>query len=58
MYKVFNMGIGFVVIVSEEDADKALDNLKNNCESYKIGKVTSNSNKVKITTFKSNEIEY
>lgn len=28
MYKVFNMGIGFVVIVSEEDADKALDNLK------------------------------
>ncbi|OQD58308.1 phosphoribosylformylglycinamidine cyclo-ligase [Methanobrevibacter arboriphilus JCM 13429 = DSM 1125] len=58
MYKVFNMGIGFVVIVSEEDADKALDNLKNNCESYKIGKVTSDSNKVKITTFKSNEIEY
>ena len=58
MYKVFNMGIGFVVIVSEEDADKALDNLKNNCESYKIGKVTSDSNKVKITSFKSNEIEY
>ncbi|WP_042702989.1 phosphoribosylformylglycinamidine cyclo-ligase [Methanobrevibacter arboriphilus] len=58
MYKVFNMGIGFVVIVSEEDADEALDNLKNNCEAYKIGKVTSDSNKVKITTFKSNEIEY
>lgn len=58
MYKVFNMGIGFVVIVSEENSEEVLNSLNQDCESYKIGKVTSNSNKVKIKTFKNIEIEY
>jgi phosphoribosylformylglycinamidine cyclo-ligase len=58
MYKVFNMGIGFVVIVSEEDSEEVLKSLNQDCESYKIGKVTSKSNKVEIKTFKNTEIEY
>jgi phosphoribosylformylglycinamidine cyclo-ligase len=58
MYKVFNMGIGFIVIVSEEDSEKALNILNNNCEAYRIGKVTSNSNKVRIETFKNTKIEF
>lgn len=58
MYKVFNMGIGFVVIVKEEDSEKTLDILNEYCESYNIGKVTSNSNEVKIKTFENTEIVY
>lgn len=58
MYKVFNMGIGFVVIVSEKDSEKVLNSLNQDCESYKIGKITSNSNKVEIKTFKDTKIDY
>ena len=58
MYKVFNMGIGFVVIVSPEDSEKVLNALNSDCEAYKIGKVTSDSSKVTLKTFKSTNIEY
>ncbi|RBQ22260.1 Phosphoribosylformylglycinamidine cyclo-ligase [Candidatus Methanobinarius endosymbioticus] len=58
MYKVFNMGIGFVVIVPEEESEKVINALNKNCESYKIGKVSSNADKVRIKTFKNTEIEY
>lgn len=39
MYKTFNMGTGFVVIVSEEDMNKALQILNKYFPSYVIGKV-------------------
>ena len=37
MYRVFNMNIGFVVIVSPEDADKAIKSINNHKKAYKIG---------------------
>jgi len=40
MYRTFNMGVGMVLITSEEEAKKILEELKSiNCESYIIGKV-------------------
>ena len=58
MYKVFNMGIGFVVIAAKEDSEKVLDVLNKYCEAYEIGKVMSKSNEVKIKTFEDTEIIY
>lgn len=58
MYKVFNMGIGFVVVAKEKDTEKILNTLNKYCESYKIGKVISNSNKIKIKTFENTELIY
>ena len=58
MYKVFNMGIGFVVIVSKEDSKKALNTLNKYCKAYDIGRVTSKSNEVKVNTFEDTEIIY
>ncbi|MDR1820084.1 MAG: phosphoribosylformylglycinamidine cyclo-ligase [Methanobrevibacter sp.] len=55
MYEVFNMGIGFVVIVSEKDHRNVLDYLKKYSHPYKIGKVNSNNNEVTIETFIYNE---
>jgi phosphoribosylformylglycinamidine cyclo-ligase len=57
MYKVFNMGIGFVVIAKEEEADDIIKELSQDVEAYKIGKVIS-EDKIKIKTFEDNEIEY
>ena len=37
MYRVFNMGIGFVVIVKSEDAEKAINIIKKYNLAYKIG---------------------
>lgn len=46
MYQVFNMGIGFCLVVSEEDADKARDILKkHNVECYKIGRAVTDKEK-------------
>lgn len=57
MYKVFNMGIGFVVIADEEDADKIIGTLDDYCNCQIIGKVTDDD-KIKVTTFEGSEIEY
>lgn len=57
MYKVFNMGIGFVVIADEEDADGIVDTLSSYCNCQIIGKVTDDD-KIKVTTFEGSEIEY
>ncbi len=47
MFATFNMGIGFAVVVREEDADKTIDILdKLACKSYKIGKISSGDKKV------------
>ena len=40
MYNVFNMGIGYTVIVNKEDVSKALDILKEqDIAAYQIGKL-------------------
>ncbi|NMO97420.1 phosphoribosylformylglycinamidine cyclo-ligase [Paenibacillus lemnae] len=50
MFTTFNMGIGMVVIVSEQDAAQALDLLKGNGEeAYVIGRVTSGERVVTFT---------
>jgi phosphoribosylformylglycinamidine cyclo-ligase len=52
MYRVFNMGIGFVVIIKSEDAEKALDIIKKYNLAFKIGTATDDpQEKVSIKTF-------
>jgi phosphoribosylformylglycinamidine cyclo-ligase len=47
MYNVFNMGIGFVLIVAEEFADSIAAQLAHYGEKvYTIGRVTSGTGKV------------
>ncbi|MGL4669934.1 MAG: phosphoribosylformylglycinamidine cyclo-ligase [Methanobacteriaceae archaeon] len=58
MYKVFNMGIGFVVITNRENVAKTIEILEKHHKVHEIGNVTSNNGKVKINTFKGVEIEY
>ena len=57
MYKVFNMGIGFCVIASPEEADAVLEALNENIESYKVGTVTREE-KITVKTFEGTVIEY
>jgi len=58
MYKVFNMGIGFVIIATKEESSKILNYLNNNdYDAYEIGKVISRD-KIIIKTFENEEIEY
>lgn len=57
MYKVFNMGIGFVVIADESEADKIMDIIKPYCDCQIIGKVI-NEDKIKVKTFDGTEINY
>ena len=39
MFSVFNMGIGFIVIVPESDVKKALEVLSSHFESYLLGEI-------------------
>jgi len=49
MFRVFNMGVGFVLIVAEDFADSIARKLKRYGEKiYKIGKITTGSGKVII----------
>ena len=57
MYRVFNMGVGFVVICDEEEADKIMDTLKEYCKCQIIGKVTDDE-KITVKAFEGSEIEY
>ena len=40
MFKVFNMGVGFIVVVDEKDKENALETLNKYYSSFEIGKVT------------------
>ena len=52
MYRVFNMGIGFIVIVKSEDAEKAINIIKKYNLAYKIGIAKDDPQEnVTITTF-------
>lgn len=57
MYRVFNMGIGFVVITEEAEADKIMDTLKEYCECQIIGKVIDDE-KIIVNAFEGSQIEY
>ena len=57
MYKVFNMGIGFVVITEESEAQKIMDTLNEYCNCQIIGKVTDNE-KIVVKAFEGSTIEY
>jgi phosphoribosylformylglycinamidine cyclo-ligase len=47
MFRVFNMGIGFVLIVAEDFADSIVNKLRKYGEKvYKIGRITSGTGKV------------
>ena len=57
MYKVFNMGIGFVIIAKKEEAEDIIKELSNDIEAYKIGEVIS-EDKIIIKTYTDEIIEY
>lgn len=57
MYKVFNMGIGFTVIVSPEEADAVLEELNKSIKAYKVGTVTGEEC-ITVKTFEGSEIKY
>ncbi len=49
MFNTFNMGVGMTIVVSKDDADKALDILKKNGEDpYVIGKIIKSDSKIVI----------
>ncbi len=49
MFNTFNMGVGMSIVVSKEDADKAIEVLKANGEdAYVIGKITKGEERVVI----------
>jgi phosphoribosylformylglycinamidine cyclo-ligase len=57
MYRVFNMGIGFVVIIKSEDAKKAINIIKKYNLAFEIGTTTDDiQEKVSIKTFKNDFI--
>jgi phosphoribosylformylglycinamidine cyclo-ligase len=52
MYKVFNMNIGFIVIVAKEDADKSLTFINKYMKAYKIGHTIADINgNIRIKSF-------
>ena len=58
MYRVFNMGIGMVIIVPEEDKSATIKIIEKYNQSYQIGRVYNNiQNMIKIKTFQNNFIE-
>jgi phosphoribosylformylglycinamidine cyclo-ligase len=47
MFRVFNMGIGFVIVVAEDFADSIVKKLRRYGERvYKIGRITTGTGKV------------
>ena len=57
LYRVFNMGIGFVVIVKPEDEKRTMKIIEKHNRAYKIGHVKTDPNdQVTIKTFKEGTI--
>ena len=57
MYKVFNMGVGFVVITTDKEAGKIMETLSESCNCQIIGKVIDDE-KIILETFEGKKIEY
>ena len=51
------MGIGFVVITNENEAEKIMETLKDYCNCQIIGKVTDDE-KITVKTFEGSEVTY
>ena len=45
MFGTFNMGVGMVVVVAEENVQKVLETLP---DAYEIGEITENSEKINL----------
>ncbi|AEC51849.1 phosphoribosylaminoimidazole synthetase [Pyrococcus sp. NA2] len=52
MFRVFNMGIGFVVIVPKEEKEEALNVLNKYYESFELGKVIKDEKKIIVKNYK------
>jgi phosphoribosylformylglycinamidine cyclo-ligase len=51
MFRVFNMGIGYILVVGHEDARKALDHLADaGMPAYQIGHIIAGPKGVRLTT--------
>ena len=50
MYRVFNMGIGYIIIISPNDLDKTIKILDNNNQKSKIIGIIGKGNKKTILT--------
>jgi phosphoribosylformylglycinamidine cyclo-ligase len=49
MFTTFNMGVGFILVVAEQDADAVVDDLKKAGETaYRIGRIVDGSGKVRL----------
>ena len=49
MFNTFNMGVGMSIVVSPEDADRAIDILRANGEdAYIIGEIVESADKIEI----------
>ena len=46
MFNTFNMGVGMTVVVSKEDADRAIAAL--DCGAYVVGEIVSGGEKVTL----------
>jgi len=57
MYRVFNMGIGMVVIVPEEDSQNALNIIKKHVQAHIIGNVTGKPETVTLMTLEDTLID-
>jgi phosphoribosylformylglycinamidine cyclo-ligase len=57
MYRVFNMGIGMVIIVPEEESETTLNIIEKYNQAYKIGEVQNRPGQVVLKTFKNSTIE-
>jgi len=59
MYKVFNMNIGFVVIVNKKDAQKTIDMIEKHKKAFKIGYVTADvEEKIKVKAIDGSIIKF
>lgn len=56
LYQVFNMGIGMVIIVPEEDAQNAINIIEKHDKAYEIGKVVKGTPEISLKTFQGNTI--
>ena len=57
MYHVFNMGIGFAVILDEKYKDQALEILNKHYDSYVIGEVIQNDKNIVLIEKDDEKIE-
>ncbi|MGZ7070681.1 MAG: AIR synthase-related protein, partial [Methanobacterium sp.] len=59
MYRVFNMNIGFVVILDEEDAQRAIHIIEKHQKAFKIGHVKADvEENIKVKAFNGNIINF